>query len=48
MKIVKCDLFHGKIEIPKFVADAAHDHALVFQRLRVGNMQLEESDSDKH
>src|SRR5438132_5049084 len=48
MKIVKCDLFHGKIEIPKFVADAAHDHALVFQRLRVGNVQLEESDRYKH
>src|SRR6266545_5270715 len=46
MEIVQRDLFRGEIEVPQFVTDAPNDPAFVFERLRVGDVQLEKCDAN--
>jgi len=49
VQIVERDFLDRDIEMmPQLVADAADDHPLVFQRLRVGDVELEECNGDNH
>jgi hypothetical protein len=49
MKLLHSDLARGDFK-PRAqpVAKALHDHSLVFERLRVLDVDLEESDSNDH